>query len=280
MNNGKTIIVRSGGGFPGLDIHAGISLAMEDAGIVPHAVHGTSAGAIISLLQAGGRSASYVAQLLESLSDRDVRAERTCWKLRMPWIDWFLDSAPIRELLALHGPGSYASLRMELACWAVSAQNGAAVNVARPEIFADPVDAAIASMSIAGVFPSVRGLNGIDYIDGGIRRNLPLPADWKDYDRVILCIAAPWPTDYAKTTGILTHLIRNFQIAMQDQIDDPLEEVSGAGNVLVLWPSVSGKGGMFRFDHSLIEEARKGVAQLLAKRGIGFPYSLKRGVTQ
>jgi predicted acylesterase/phospholipase RssA len=251
----RILFVLSGGGLPGLDIHCGIWGALVSHGIEPTDCHGTSAGAIVALLQASGMDRYSFCSLLRSLKDKDVRKERVAWKLRIPFLDYWIDPEPIRVILEGFASSSYQNLRKGLACWAADYRTGSAVNAARPEIFADPAQAALASMSISGVFPPQIGLDGVPYIDGGIRRNLPLPANWRDYDHVYLCIASPQPRDYSLKGGILTHLIRNLQIAMYDQIRDPLDETAGAQNVTVLWPDVHTAKGFLHFDHSLIERA-------------------------
>jgi predicted acylesterase/phospholipase RssA len=259
----RTLFVRSGGGLPGLDIHCGIWAALAAHGIEPTDCHGTSAGAIVSLLQASGMEQHSFDSLLRHLRDSDVRSERFAWKLRMPFIDWWMDSDPIRVLLDGFATSSYAKLRTGLACWATDYRTGEAVNVAREEIFDRPVEAALASMSVSGVFPPLIGLDGRAYVDGGVRRNLPLPANWRDYDRVYLCIASAFPRDYSLRGGILTHLIRNIQIALLDQIQDPLDETRGAPNVTVLWPDVHTPKGFLHFDHDLIFRAFKHSMEIL-----------------
>ena len=251
----RILFVRSGGGLPGLDIHCGIWAALAAHGIEPTDCHGTSAGALVSLLQASGMDRHSFESLLRHLKDSDVRRERFAWQLRMPFIDWWMDPEPIRVLLDGFAASAYSNLRTGLACWATDYRSGEAVNVARKEIFERPADAALASMSVSGVFPAQAGLDGRAYVDGGVRRNLPLPANWREYDRVYLCIASAFPSDYSFKGGILTHLIRNVQIAMQDQIEDPIDETNGAPNVTVLRPDVHTPKGFLHFDHDLIGRA-------------------------
>jgi predicted acylesterase/phospholipase RssA len=62
-----TLFVRSGGGLPGLDIHCGIWLALEQAGIRADANSGTSAGAAVAALDSAGWSAADAKQLLSTL---------------------------------------------------------------------------------------------------------------------------------------------------------------------------------------------------------------------
>lgn len=263
----RILFVRSGGGFPGLDIHAGIWLALEDRGIRPTDVAGTSAGAVISACQAAGMKPAVCAGIVTGLRDRDVRQEVPCWKVRIPWLDHFLDPQPIRDLLAELLPASFDRLTMPLAAWATRMDTGDSVNVADPRISKSVQAAVLASMSICGVFPPVVLADGLSYIDGGVRRNLPLPPDWTRYDQVWLLIASGRPRDYAGRGGILTHLFRNVHYLMHDQILDVLDTTIGFPTVHVVWPQVRTPRGMLRFDHDRISDAYRATLDVLDRTG-------------
>jgi predicted acylesterase/phospholipase RssA len=245
--------------MPGLDIHAGLWLALDEAGCVPTDCSGTSAGALVSAAHASGRSAENFVAILRDLSDTDVRKERFAWKLRIPWIDYFLESAPIRKILNDIVVPRFEDLNCGLHCWTTDISSGQSVNVAFADMSESPAAAALASMSICGVFEAVTLLDGRQYVDGGVRKNLPLLANWRDYDRVILCIASEKPRDYQRQHGILTHLLRNVHFLMLDQVEDVLDVVSDKGvidpRVTVLWPDCHAPAGTLHFDHSLITTA-------------------------
>ncbi len=251
----SVLFVRSGGGLPGLDIHAGIWLALAEAGITPSALSGTSAGAIISGLQASGRSHEWTAGLIASLRDRDVRKERFAWKARIPWIDYWLDPAPIAGLLESTLVSGWNDLIMPLRVWSTDVQNGNIKDTAESALASTPAQAILSSMSICGVFPPVILNDGRAYVDGGVRLNLPLPNNWRDYDDVYLLIATGGSLDYHRKHGILTNLIRNVQIMQFDQIADVLAVTDGAPNVHVVWPQIPTPRGALHFDHRLITEA-------------------------
>lgn len=283
MSTPRTLFVLSGGGMPGLDIHAGILAALDDRNIVPTALAGTSAGAIVGGLLAAGRSPSNILVTISRLTDRDVRAERPLWKLRLPWLNSFLDNAPIRALLHELLPPTWDEMRLPLQAWATELLSGASVNVANPALAPTPADAILASMSICGVFPPVTLADGLQYVDGGVRRNLPLPYDHAQYDSVWLLVASQRPTDYRKTRGILTHLMRNVQYLMLDQIEDAIETAMQSPgplphngravsaslnrqtctNVHVIWPQLPVERGALHFDHSLIAQAATAAAATL-----------------
>ena len=73
--NGLTIS-RGPGGLPGLDVHAGAWLALEEKGIVPDRLAGCSAGAITSAFQAAGMTAREFVGILRALKTKDVVRKR------------------------------------------------------------------------------------------------------------------------------------------------------------------------------------------------------------
>lgn len=259
----KVLFVRSGGGFPGIDIHLGLWLALEDAGIRSTHLSGTSAGAIVSMLDSVGWKAAELQDGISMLRDHDLRRERFAWKLRIPWIKWFMIPDQIEKMLHYFNGFNLRPVPKPMSVWATDLQTGACRDVARDPFIdletlapVSRVAAVMASMAISGVFPSRRfSENGktFEFVDGGVRKNLPLPADWREYDEVWLLIATPNQFDtYRKKTGVVTRLFRNIELLMHDQIADVLEETSGSPKVHVLWPPCATPRGMFRFDHSLI----------------------------
>lgn len=264
----KVLFVLSGGGMPGLDIHAGIWIALEEAGIVPTEISGTSAGAVVGACQAAGWSAHGFAEFLESHNDTHLRHERPFWPLRFPWIESIHENDRILACLEGMLPVSWDGLTTPFSAWACKLQTGERVNVARPELSQYPAQAVLASLSISGLFPPVMLLDGERYIDGGVRFNLPLLRNWVDFDEVYLLIAKPRPSDYVGS-GILTNLLRNLNLLMLDQIADVLDETKGNPAVHVIWPTIAGSGSMLRFDHYLIEEAYDYTVEKLRKEQAG-----------
>jgi predicted acylesterase/phospholipase RssA len=259
----KVLFVLSGGGMPGLDIHAGIWAALEASGIFATDLSGTSAGAIVGAANAIGWKAAGFGEYLRQHDDSDVRHGRSLWQVRAPWLESIHDNDRIRIILETVMPPQWIKVTKPFSAWACRKRTGSRVNVARPELAETPADAVLASMAISGIFPSVRLLDGEDYVDGGMRFNLPLLSNWRDYDEVWLLIGKTRPQDY-EGTGIVSNLIRNLDILQLDQIQDVLDEtgsiLGGAcGNagprVRVIWPELPCKTSMLRFNHDLIDAA-------------------------
>jgi len=257
-NTKRVLFVLSGGGMPGLDIHAGLWMALEAAGIQPTAISGTSAGAIVGAHMATDFwQAGRFAEFLTDHQDADVRHERPFWKVRLPWIESIQDNDRIRYLLEGSLPVSWESMKKPFFAWAVRRDTADLVNVARQELAPTPADACLASMAICGLFPSVLLRDGHRYIDGGVRCNLPYgDAMNAEFDEVYLLIGKPRPAPYTRERGVVHNLIRNLNIAMLDQIRDVTDAARGNPKVRILWPDISDYGlSMLRFDHSLIAKA-------------------------
>jgi predicted acylesterase/phospholipase RssA len=266
MNIPKSILfVRSGGGMPGLDIHCGIWRAMEAKGISPTHLSGTSAGAIICAMQAAGHSARFVSETIACLKDSDVRSERAFWKLRALWLDSYLDSRPIEDLLNKLCPTPTAEFAGKVLLWSTNCRTGRDVDLMNPHYNTSMPKAALASMSISGVFPPVN-IGDDEYCDGGVRRNVPLLGSWRSFDEVYILIASPPPQDYPKRTGIITRLIQNIHYLMQDQIEDVLETCISDSRVTVIWPTVESRGGALHFDHELMHAAYAQTIVQLSKK--------------
>ena len=264
-SEGKNVLfVLSGGGMPGLDLHAGIWRALETAGIFATEISGTSAGAIVGAANAVGWHAPGFEDYLRQHGDGDVRHERPFWKLRAPFLESIHDSDRIQVILEAVLPPLWNKVAKPFHAWACKQRNGERVNVARPELAEMPSDAVLASMSISGIFPAVTLLDGENYVDGGMRFNLPLLSNWQDYDEVWLLIGKTRPQDY-KGRGIISNLIRNLDILALDQIQDVLEETAGDPRVHVVWPDIKCETSMLHFNHDLIDAAYWHTLDQLAK---------------
>jgi len=261
--------------MPGIDIHVGIWLALEEAGIVPTECSGTSAGAIISAFQAAGYNSDSATHIVRGLRDDDIRHERVLWLLRTlqflhclrPESIMLPDriSAWLQEYL----PDSWDRMKLPLKVWATCLRDKSATNVALPTIASKPWKAVLASMSIPGFFPRVHLDDGEQYLDGGMRFNLPLPSNWHGYDEVWLLIATARPSDYPKKPSILTDLVWALHVMQEASVIEPLQQTSGADNVHIIWPDLKTPAGALHFDHELIMPAYEQAKKQLA--AAGFP---------
>ena len=266
----RILFSRSGGGLPGLDIHCGIWQALTDSNIHSTDCIGTSAGAIISALDAMGYPAERIISIMRNLGDGDVISKRFMWKLRLFFMKSFADPAGARRILEWLTKDANNDLRKTLTVIANKVQGAIRTDFGfsvghQSSSLVQPIDAVMASMSICGVFPWTT-IGGIDYSDGGTAANLPLPMDWREYDQVYLLIATRPTAFINRDSNAFSRLLLNLDFYAMDQIADALRETAGAPNVHVIWPDVDASTSSLHFNHDLIRNAYNCTLDILKKK--------------
>ncbi|MDX9751085.1 MAG: patatin-like phospholipase family protein [Flavobacteriales bacterium] len=150
--------VLSGGGVRGA-AHAGVLQALALRGIVPDAISGTSAGALVGALVADGHAPGDLMPMLH-----DALRHARLW--RRPRAG----SRRLEDFLRAHLRAErFEDLRMPLHVTATDLERGG------QRIFsAGPlVPALMASCAVPLVFPPVL-IDGTHYVDGGLSNNLPV----------------------------------------------------------------------------------------------------------
>ncbi|WP_025741687.1 patatin-like phospholipase family protein [Aquimarina pacifica] len=166
-------LVLSGGGFKGV-AHIGAIRAIEEAGIKPTHISGTSAGAIVGALYAGGYSTQTI---------KDFFYSTTIFKLnkftrKKPGV---LDSEKFAEDLATFFPeNTFEALQKQLYITATNLVEGTR------KIFSSGslINPIIASAAFPGIFSPVM-INNELYADGGILDNFPVSPLIKNCDLII-----------------------------------------------------------------------------------------------
>lgn len=199
----RLALVLSGGGAKG-SFEAGVVAAMENAGLRPQIVSGTSAGALNAAGLAAGFDADRLAEMWTSVRDSDVfRARRDVWRLPRPqglwerrslagrllakigWT-WYLDTTPLRRTLVDILGGERVPVRDDMVAVvaAVEKATGELVRFTTAEPPAHRtspgfrvvdlhVDHLMASAAIPLLFrPGV--VDGSRFWDGGLVANTPL----------------------------------------------------------------------------------------------------------
>jgi NTE family protein len=198
-------LVLSGGGARGF-AHLGVLHALNEKGIYPDVISGTSAGAIIGALYADGITPGEILKLMEGSSR----------------LDFMRPALPREGLLQINGISKilksslrskkFEDLKIPLFVAATDLNNGKAVYFSEGEIL-DPV---IASASIPVVFQPVK-INDISYVDGGVLDNLPIrPIENKCR---ILIGSFVNPVGYMeKISGLISIAERTFMLSMSKEI--------------------------------------------------------------
>jgi NTE family protein len=158
----KTGIVLSGGGARGF-AHLGVLKALNEAGIFPEVISGTSAGAIVGVLYADGFSPEEIMKIMNS-STRLSYIRPT-----VPREGLLQISGIIRILRDNLKAKTFEELKIPLFVTATNLNHG------RIEYFSsgDLMQPVIASASIPVLFKPVI-INTFHYVDGGVLDNLPI----------------------------------------------------------------------------------------------------------
>lgn len=252
----RTALVVSGGGLDGFCVGAGLLQALCDSGRLHGDLEtfGTSAGSAIACWAAAGLPGSGLTALLRSLTDADIRDPRPLARLRLGWIDHAWEGRRLRDTLAREMPG-WRAMRHPWHAYAVPRTRAAPVDVACQAAGSSPAECCLASMAIPAVFPPVRLSDGVEYQDGGLAFNVPLPADLNAYDRVYVAVLSGGIRAYSPRRSALTEAIGCLQRAMAGQTAVAVQRAMAHRNVTVLWPQLDGRGGMLHLDHDLIGRA-------------------------
>lgn len=158
----KLGVALSGGGAKGF-AHCGALLALEEFGLRPDVISGTSAGAIVGALYAAGNDPQAISRMF-------MGKEFTNFvRFKMPKAGLF-DHAPfatfLRENLRV---GRFDELRIPLHVVASDLDHGRSVVFTEGDLG----KALLASSCVPVVFSPVE-IDGVHYVDGGIFRNFPV----------------------------------------------------------------------------------------------------------
>jgi len=201
----KIGLVLSGGGARGF-AHLGLIQALNEAGIFPDVISGTSAGALAGVLYADGYNPKEIQQLMNFGSRFDLM------RPAMPR-EGLLQINAISKILKTHlRAKSFNELKIPLFVAATDINNGKAVYFSEGELI-DPV---IASASIPVLFQPVK-INDVSYVDGGVLDNLPL----KPIENSCRFLIGSFvnPVGYIeKISGLINIAERTFMLSMSKEI--------------------------------------------------------------
>jgi NTE family protein len=217
----KIGLVLSGGGARGF-AHLGVIQALNESGIFPEVISGTSAGAIVGALYADGYAPMEIMKLMNSKSILDY------FSLTVPRGGFLKISGVIRILRTNLRAKSFDELKIPLFVTATDLNNGKAVYFSSGDL----LHAVIASSSIPVLFrPFV--IDNIQYVDGGVLDNLPIRPIEKSCSFVIGSFVNPSGYE-EKVTSVMQIAIRTFILSMSKEVN----EKSGKFDLLVAPPEL------------------------------------------
>jgi NTE family protein len=264
-------LVLSGGGLKGL-AHIGVLRALEERGLVPALVVGSSIGSLIGAAWAAGTSPADMEKRALQVRRRDVfQVARVDVALRRLLAPALYRREPLEQLIAsLVGDVTFRDLKRRLLVNTVDLHTGMQVMWGLPGLLdARVADAVAASCALPGIFPP-REIAGRAYVDGAVVENLPvrLAAMLGSGPIIAINVAATSIRRQAhETEGFAATYIRGLEIVMQTQIEDQLRDWSGPPLILVQ-PRVE-HISMFEFEKTpeLIEAGYRATADTLDRLG-------------
>lgn len=155
-------LVLSGGGVRGV-AHLGALTYMEEIGIEPNAISGSSAGSIVGALYAAGHP---INTILEVFKNTNIFSWNN-FTARKPGI---IDSDQFYSVLKPHLPeDDFAALKKKLYVTATDILNGISVTFSEGKL----IKTILASSAVPVVFSPVE-IDGKMYVDGGVLNNFPI----------------------------------------------------------------------------------------------------------
>ena len=154
-----------GGGAAKGFAHVGVIAVLEEAGLRPSYVVGTSAGSLVAALYASGKSSAELQKAALAIEEVAI----TDWMLPLVGRGMFRGDALGRYVNEAVGGRLLDQMRIPLGVVATDLGNGQAVLFQR----GDTGTAVRASSAVPGVFVPVR-INGRDYVDGGLVAPVPV----------------------------------------------------------------------------------------------------------
>jgi NTE family protein len=203
----KTGLVLSGGGTRGF-AHLGLLEALNEAGIYPDVISGTSAGALAGVLYADGHTPKEILKMMNSGSRLDFM------RPALPREGLLQIGGIIKILKANLHAKTFKELKIPLYVTATDLFNGKAEYFSEGDLL-DPV---IASASIPVLFQPVI-INDINYVDGGVLDNLPL----KPIENKCRFLIGSFvnPVGYMeKCNGLINIAERTFMLSMSKEINE------------------------------------------------------------
>ncbi len=197
-------IAFSGGGARGF-AHIGVMMALEKFRIVPSVLAGVSAGSIAAVLYGAGLTPKDILECFNQYSKVTDFAEWTIPKegfLRLTKLQKILDSwLPVKNL---------EDLKIPTVVCATDFENGKSTGWSQGAI----AERVAASCSIPIVFAPVR-IDGVNYVDGGVLRNLPA---WAIRNRCSCLIGSncdPLNRNFKYKSSIIEVALRSYHLMLK-----------------------------------------------------------------
>lgn len=267
MSERTVTLVLSGGGLKGL-AHIGVFAALEERGVKPGLVIGSSMGSLVAAAWASGMPPLEMKVRALLVRRRHVfRVAHYDMAMKRMLSPAVYRPEPLEELIySLVGARRFDDLLRPLLINTVDLHSGRQVFWGLPGRRDALVgDAVFASCALPGIFPP-REIGGRTYVDGAVVENLPVRlAEIASADPILAINLTEVSTARSReeTAGFAATYIRGLEIVMQTQSQTSLEHWDGPP-LLLVQPRVA-HVSMFSFTQTddLISEGRKATLDAL-----------------
>jgi len=260
-------LVLSGGGLKGL-AHIGVLKALEERGLEPSLVVGSSMGSLVAAAWAAGMPLPEMVDRGMAVRRKDIfqvaHVDMALKRMRSPAV---YRREPLDELIgSLVGDRTFQDLKRALVINTVELNSGMQVLWGLPGLRQVRVaDAVFASCALPGIFPP-REIEGRWYVDGAVVENMPVQVAASHGAGPVLSVdvgATSSLRSNVQEEGFAATYIRGLEIVMQTMMESRLRQWTTPPLVLV-HPRVE-HVSMFAFGHNreLIEEGFRATMDLL-----------------
>ena len=192
-----------GGGAARGFAHVGVIAVLEEAGLKPQLVVGTSAGSLVAALYASGKTSAQLQQTALNMEEVAI----TDWMLPILGRGMFRGDALARYVNDLVASKPIEDMPMPLGIVATDLNSGQAVLFQR----GDTGTAVRASSAVPAVFVPVK-INGREYVDGGLVSPVPVRYARQMGADVVVAVDISSPPDGNPAGDTLQILLQTFAI--------------------------------------------------------------------
>lgn len=238
-----------GGGAARGFAHVGVIQVLEEHGIRPSLVVGTSAGSLIATLYASGRSGAELGTLALGMDEGAI----TDWSF--PGRGLIRGEALARYVREQTGSRPIEQMKLPLGIVATDLDSGAPILFRRGDAGA----AVRASSAVPAVFQPVR-IGDREYVDGGLVAPVPVRFAREMGAELVVAVDISTPPDGASTADAMRMLLQTFAIMGRSISRYELREAD-----VVIRPALNGIGSAdFASRRRAIQAGREAALQQIA----------------
>ncbi|MFM2427543.1 MAG: hypothetical protein RL707_1370 [Pseudomonadota bacterium] len=241
-----------GGGAARGFAHVGVIQVLEEAGIRPDLVVGTSAGSVVAAFYASGKTGAQLQKVSENMEEATI----TDWTVPLLGRGMMRGDALGRYVNAQTGNRRIEDFKMPLGIVATDLRTGDGVLFQRGDVGT----AVRASSSVPSVFEPVR-IGNREFVDGGLVSPVPVRYARQMGAEYVLAIDISSPPENGKTGDMFQILMQTFTIMGKSINNFELRDAD-----LVVRPALADVGSAdFKARRRSMEAGRAAMLQALPK---------------